>query len=329
MKSTKDITHAFYINLESRTDRKEYVEEQLKLVGINATRFNAIKLENGAAGCSMSHLKCIETAKKNEWDHVLIVEDDITFLNPGLFVNNMNKFLERHNDWDVVLIGGNIIPPYKKVDFSCVQVVNCQTTTGYLVKSHYFDTLIKNYKEGIIKLLKEPENHKIYAIDKYWFSLQEKDKWYLITPLTVTQKEDYSDIEKKNTNYTRMMVDLEKTWLSNQLFKNQLLGKVEQKPLLGNQLLGNQLLGNQLLGNQLLGKVEQKPLLGNQLLGNQLLEKVEQKPLLGNQLLEKVEQKPLLGNQLLEKVEQKPLIPTSPIKMMINNKTNTKIGMFM
>jgi GR25 family glycosyltransferase involved in LPS biosynthesis len=276
MKSIKDITHAFYINLEHRTDRKEYVEEQLKLVGINATRFNAIKLENGAAGCSMSHLKCIETAKKNEWDHVLIVEDDITFLNPGLFVNNINKFLEGHNDWDVVLIGGNIIPPYKKVDFSCVQVVNCQTTTGYLVKSHYFDTLVKNYKEGIIKLLKEPENHKIYAIDKYWFSLQEKDKWYLITPLTVTQKEDYSDIEKKNTNYTRMMVDLEKKWIS----------------------------------KQLLGKVEQKPLLGNQLLGNQLLEKVEQKT-------------------LLEKVEQKPLMSNSPIKMMINNKTNTKIGMFM
>jgi GR25 family glycosyltransferase involved in LPS biosynthesis len=265
MKSIQDITHAFYINLESRTDRKEYVEEQLKLVSINATRFNAIKLENGAVGCSMSHLKCIEIAKKNDWDHVLIVEDDITFLNPGLFVNNINKFLERHNEWDVVLIGGNIIPPYKKVDFSCVQVVNCQTTTGYLVKSHYFDTLIKNYKEGIIKLLKEPENHKIYAIDKHWFSLQEKDTWYLITPLTVTQKEDYSDIEKKNTNYTRMMVDLEKTWLSNQLFKNQLLE---------------------------------------------------------NQLLEKVEQKPLLG-----KVEQKPLMPTSPIKMMINNKTNTKINM--
>jgi hypothetical protein len=219
MKNIKDIKNAFYINLESRTDRKEYVEQQLQNVGITATRFNAVKLENGAAGCSMSHLKCIETAKKNNWDHVLIVEDDITFLNPGLFVNNLNRFLERHDDWDVLLIGGNIVPPYKKVDFSCVQVINCQTTTGYLVKSHYYDTLIQNYKQGISKLFKEPENHKLYAIDKYWFSLQERDKWFLIIPLTVTQKEDYSDIEKKNVNYTRAMVDLEKPWLP-------LLGKV-------------------------------------------------------------------------------------------------------
>jgi glycosyl transferase family 25 len=213
MKSIQDIKNTFYINLESRKDRKEYVEAQLNLIGIKATRFNAIKLQNGAIGCSMSHLKCIETAKKNNWDHVLIVEDDITFLNPGLFINNINKFLERHDDWDVVIIGGNIIPPYKNVDFSCVQVINCQTTTGYMVKSHYFDTLITNYKEGIQKLIQEPKNHIFYAIDKYWFSLQEKDKWFLITPLTVTQRADYSDIEKKKTNYTRVMVDLEKKWL--------------------------------------------------------------------------------------------------------------------
>ena len=213
MKNIQDITHAFYINLESRTDRKEHVEQQLQYVGINATRFNAIKLENGAVGCSMSHLKCIETAKKNNWGHILIVEDDITFLNPLLFVNNLNKFLEKNSDWDVVLIGGNIIPPYKKVDATCVQVINCQTTTGYLVKSHYYDALIQNYKEGINKLLKEPENHHQYAIDKYWFSLQERGKWFLITPLTVTQKEDYSDIEKKETNYSRVMLDLEKKWL--------------------------------------------------------------------------------------------------------------------
>lgn len=212
MKNILDIKNAFYINLESRPDRKEYVEQQLKCVGITATRFNAIKLENGAVGCSMSHLKCIETAKKNNWDHVLIVEDDITFLNPGLFINNLNRFLEKHDDWDVLLIGGNVLPPYKKVDFSCVQIINCQTTTGYIVKSHYYDTLIQNYKEGIGKLLKEPQNYKLYAIDKYWFSLQERDKWFLITPLTVTQKEDYSDIEKKTTNYTRVMIDLEKVW---------------------------------------------------------------------------------------------------------------------
>ena len=86
------IKHAFYINLESRPDRREHVERQLSLVGVkNAQRFNAIKLPNGAIGCSMSHLKCLETALANDWEHVLIVEDDILFLKPNRFVAQFNK----------------------------------------------------------------------------------------------------------------------------------------------------------------------------------------------------------------------------------------------
>ena len=59
-------------------------------------------------------------------------------------------------------------------------------------------------------LIQSPEKHVIYAIDKYWFKLQKRDKWYLIIPLTVTQREDYSDIEKRPTNYTNVMIDLDK-----------------------------------------------------------------------------------------------------------------------
>jgi glycosyl transferase family 25 len=213
MNSIENINHAFYINLESRVDRKVHVEEQLNKIGINAIRFNAIKLQNGAIGCSMSHLKCLEIAKQNNWDHVLIIEDDILFLNPELFKNQLNKFLKNHDNFDVVLIAGNNMPPYQKIDDSCVKVCRCQTTTGYIVNKHYYDTLITNIKEGIRNLIQKPDQHVLYAIDKYWFKLQEKDEWYLITPLSVTQREDYIDIEKRHTNYTRVMIDLDKDWM--------------------------------------------------------------------------------------------------------------------
>jgi glycosyl transferase family 25 len=218
MDSINDIKNVFYINLESRTDRKAHVELELLKLGIRcAKRFNAIKLENGAIGCSMSHLKIIEEAKKNNLDHVLIVEDDITFLNPVLFKQQINLFLTNHKDFDVVLIAGNNMPPFQPIDDSCVKVTRCQTTTGYLVQSHYYDTLIHNYRNGITKLMKEPQNHVLYAIDKYWFHLQEKHNWYLIIPLTVTQRNDYSDIEKRPTNYSKALLDLDKV----QFFKEQ------------------------------------------------------------------------------------------------------------
>jgi GR25 family glycosyltransferase involved in LPS biosynthesis len=209
------IKHTLYINLETRPDRRIHVEEQLASIGIeNAQRFNAIRTKNGdgALGCSLSHLKCLEYAKKQEWEHVLIVEDDILFLHPEMFVKQMSDFFtcELSNTCDVVLVAGNNIPPYNIISDFCVQVSRCQTTTGYFIQSHYYDTLITNFRTGITKLLREPQNRFQYAIDKHWFQLQLVDKWYLITPLTVTQREDYSDIENKRTNYTNMMLDLNK-----------------------------------------------------------------------------------------------------------------------
>jgi glycosyl transferase family 25 len=210
MNSISDIKHAYYINLDSRPDRKTHVEEQLSLIGIQAERFKAIKLPNGAIGCSMSHLKLLETAKANNLPHILIVEDDIKFLNPELFKSQLNKFLSNHKGWDVLLLGGNNIPPYKNIDDTCVKISSCQTTTGYLVNGHYIDILINNFRNGITKLLESPHLRGMYAIDKFWFRLQRSHNWFLIIPLTVTQREDYSDIEKRTTDYTRVMTDLNK-----------------------------------------------------------------------------------------------------------------------
>lgn len=212
-----DITNAFYINLEHREDRKTHVEAELNKIGVAAQRFNAIKMKNGAIGCSMSHLKILEDAHKNHLEHVLIIEDDITFLKPDKFKKHINKFFERQgNNWDVVLFAGNNIPPYKSIDNTCIQVSHCQTTTGYLVNGHYIQTLAANVKAGLTHLLNNPENKRDFAIDRYWFHLQEKDRWFFIIPPTVIQREDYSDIEKRVTNYQNLMQDLDKE----RFFKN-------------------------------------------------------------------------------------------------------------
>ena len=207
--SIDDIKNAYYINLEKRTDRKAHVENELNKIGIKAERFNAIQLPNGALGCSMSHLKCIENAKQNNWDHVLVVEDDITFLDSAVFTKQINKFLKYNKTWDVILMAGNNHKPYIQISDYCVKVFRCQTTTGYIVKSSYYDKLIQNYKEGINNLMREPSKGNQHAIDKHWFRLQEKDSWYLITPLTVIQRDDYSDIEKKQINYSPIMTVLD------------------------------------------------------------------------------------------------------------------------
>ena len=204
----------YYINLESRTDRKEHVEKELQKLGINSNninRFNAIKMENGALGCSMSHLKCLQIAKEKDYEYIFICEDDILFLNPELFLMQLQKFLSTGRSWDVILVAGNNMIPFETIDNTCIKVSNCQTTTGYIVKREYYDKLISNYKEGIEKQIKEP-NKPDYKIDKYWFKLQRDDNWFLITPLSVIQREDYSDIEKKVTNFSNYMLNYNKAY---------------------------------------------------------------------------------------------------------------------
>jgi GR25 family glycosyltransferase involved in LPS biosynthesis len=215
--SISDIKYCLYINLESRKDRREHIEQELKSIGIHGLRFNAVKLQNGRIGCSMSHLKCLQIAKKNNWPYVMICEDDLLFLDKEKAVKHMNDFFKLHsgdNDiWNVMLIAGNNVPPYKKIDNTCIRVSHCQTTTGYIVKNTYYDTLIDNIKTGIEKLMKNPTNAFSYAIDKYWIQLQKRDVWYLLAPIIAVQREDYSDIEQRTTNYEYIMKDLDKPHL--------------------------------------------------------------------------------------------------------------------
>lgn len=114
--SDKLLEHLFFINLEHRTDRLNMVKQELSKLKPNiGTRFNAIKVANGAVGCTMSHIKCLEKARDKGLPHIFICEDDIKFMNPQLLMKNIQKFCENVKDWDVLIIGGNSVPPYQPI----------------------------------------------------------------------------------------------------------------------------------------------------------------------------------------------------------------------
>ena len=57
------IDHIFYINLDHRTDRRQDIEEQLKLYDIpmeKVTRSPGISHEYGFIGCTMAHLNVLK-----------------------------------------------------------------------------------------------------------------------------------------------------------------------------------------------------------------------------------------------------------------------------
>lgn len=206
----KDIVtkHTYYINLKHRTDRKRDTLRELQSFGIhNPTRFDAIKDDFGAIGCSKSHLEVLKIARKNNYPYVTIIEDDVQFLNPKKTIQSLNNILNSKIPWDVILIGGNNSPPYKQINENCIKVENCQTTTGYIVKKSYYNTLINHWEKGLNLLIKTRDTPK-YALDMYWKILQKRDNFLLIYPLHVTQREGFSDIENYVVDYNDVMVDL-------------------------------------------------------------------------------------------------------------------------
>ena len=205
--------NTLFINLEHRTDRLAHVISELNKMNIPGSRFNAIKTTDGAVGCTMSHIKCLELAKEANAPYIFICEDDIQFLNPNLFKTNLQKFLDTGLPWDVIIVSGNACPPYTSIGDYAVKVTNCQTTTGYIVSQSYYNVLLTNYREGIQKLLMDPKNKRQYAIDIWWKQLQATGNWYMIVPPTVVQMEGFSDVEGRYTDYKRVMTDMTKEWL--------------------------------------------------------------------------------------------------------------------
>ena len=153
-------------------------------------------------------------AKQNNLEYVVVLEDDIQFTQPEKYnnmLNDFNDFMKSNNaDYDVLLIATNILSKVNAVipiNNYIHQVKMSYCAAGYIVKKHYYDKIIANYKESIRLLIENPTIKGKYEVDVYWVNLQLVDKWYVIYPRTVNQRPSYSTIENTFVNYSSVLLD--------------------------------------------------------------------------------------------------------------------------
>lgn len=190
------IEKVVYINLEKRKDRLVQIQKELSIFPPEKVqRFNAIFNEKGAIGASMSHIAVLELAISQNWKNVLIVEDDMQWYNFSEVI--LRSLLSQ--PYDVIGLGGTFVrynkDTYKASFFS--------TATAYVISNHYYSVLLQNFKESCQKLIESYEPPK-YALDRYWQQIQSRDNWYIIMPPICIQRPSYSDIEKKDVDYTEL-----------------------------------------------------------------------------------------------------------------------------
>lgn len=200
----------FYINLNSRTDRKNHIEK-LKVeypFFQNIKRMEAIYSDKYGLGCALSHLKCLEELEKIDKPYYLIMEDDFFILNKENFDNFINDFekIKNNNNWDVITLTpkGNTTKKFFLGNFN--KIIRTQTATCYILKSSFLKTLIEIIKQGVEGLKKgsrKIKKHNENCVDQCWKPIQEKTNWIYYYKIFAGQLPGYSDIQKKYVNYNK------------------------------------------------------------------------------------------------------------------------------
>ena len=191
-------TRALYINLDDRKDRKDQIEKELNEKNIKYERFSAVKNENGALGCSKSHLNVIKLAKERNYDQVIIFEDDFEFIvNKDEYNEEMNKL--NNVNFDVCLLSYNTQNFYPSEYDFLYKIKDALTCSGYIVNSHYYDRLISCWEESV-EMFEKTGDIK-YTSDLSWLKLQENDNWVCFKKRLGKQRASYSNIQKHQVDY--------------------------------------------------------------------------------------------------------------------------------
>ena len=189
------------INLKHREDRKNEILQELNKFQIEKDKIIFIEAvynkEDGALGCTASHIKCMEYALNNNLDNVLILEDDYDFCkNINLFNIELTKFLASNVNWDVLLLNMSEHGPPLNIKTHLNDVyINLwsHSAAAYIMKKSIFKDRIINLRNSL--------NSGKGPHDFHWNNLRLKYDWYINKKILGYQRESYSDIEKNIVNY--------------------------------------------------------------------------------------------------------------------------------
>jgi GR25 family glycosyltransferase involved in LPS biosynthesis len=152
-----------------------------------------------------SHLQVLRNAKLENLESVMILEDDFEFtVSPETFHESIRRLFQVYPEFDVCFLSDNLHESEpldgKEANDLLLRVLRAATTSGYIVKNHYFDTLIQLY-EWASPLLESTKQHWIYAVDQVWGNLQTRDRWVAFRQRLGKQSAGYSDIAGQFMDY--------------------------------------------------------------------------------------------------------------------------------
>jgi glycosyl transferase family 25 len=209
MRFFEHIDKIIYINLDESKDRKNEILKEFNRLQIpedKIIRFSAIRnISEGAIGCYQSHIAVLKMAIENNWKNYMVLEDDFNFIPDIEFIDNVFEYFFRQfrdNSWDVLNLTRGYYQDFKDTDKKYIQkVFDVSAASGYVVNCHFYKILLHNFITGYEHLCREPKEHPMYCIDRYWRHLMRISNWYIINPSVGYQRSGYSIIGGRDVNY--------------------------------------------------------------------------------------------------------------------------------
>ena len=178
---------SYYVNLDSRIDRKGSVEKEFAKIGYVSTRHSARK----EVTTTISHLEILKKALDLK-ENILIFEDDAEFLDDDLqyldvILNELSNI-----EWDMFYLGGNLLRPAFQTSEHLARLSHCYSAHAYGVNKNFVPILadiVEHNTKQIIDVI-----YGDYVIPN--------SRAYISIPMLCIQAESYSDILKRNIDYS-------------------------------------------------------------------------------------------------------------------------------
>lgn len=192
----------FCINLDSRKDRWDAVQKQFDTHDFSVERIPAIagskmnlqfppEIKEGAVGCSLSQLFAFMLAKQYGTNSFLLFEDDVEF-DPDFMHKFIRYYSEVPDDWDILYLGGQHFHGMNLNQVS-EHIYKCE----YTLSAHSVAFKFRVYDRFINSLIDITK-----PCDVHYAQSHKELNAYVMVPHLTWQRNDYSDIEKFNVDYT-------------------------------------------------------------------------------------------------------------------------------
>ena len=190
----------FYINLQSRMDRRFQMEEEFSRLRIkDFLRVEGTKHACGAIGCASSHLKVLKEWRPRADRLLMICEDDCSFLLDRKQIDKIIEAFYVDDRLEVLCLAFKSFNGFP-VSRDLLITSDTQTMACYVlrrrVRNEFCRIAIKS-----IDLLREGVREDRAAIDRVWKEFQQSVFFAIPAERAAIQRTSFSDIKGKVVDY--------------------------------------------------------------------------------------------------------------------------------